>query len=72
MALLGPINDDGGQPKEVRRATAEARRHAATRSSTVTEVHDDALIPTTPRDAAAGQLQLAFSLPWVGATQQRR
>jgi len=23
MALLGPINDDGGQPKEVRRATAE-------------------------------------------------
>ena len=23
MALLGPISDDGGQPKEVRRATAE-------------------------------------------------
>jgi putative transposase len=23
MALLGPISDDGGRPKEVRRATAE-------------------------------------------------
>src|SRR4029453_11673054 len=29
-----------------------ARRHLATSSSTVTEVHDDALNSTTPRDAA--------------------
>ena len=30
----------------------ESRRYLASSSSTVTEVHDDALIATTPRDAA--------------------
>jgi Transposase, Mutator family len=41
MALLDPISDDGGRPKEVRRATAEL----VASSSTVTEVHDEPSFP---------------------------
>jgi hypothetical protein len=41
---------------------AQARRHLTTSSSTVTEVHDEALISTTPWDAApsSGMNHVAF------------
>ena len=52
MAKLTATNDDGRQTEEGAEGDRRTRRHLATRSSTVTEVHDDALNSTTPRDAA--------------------
>jgi preprotein translocase subunit SecF len=45
--------DQGGEEGDHR-----ARRHLATRSEHVTEIHDDALNSTTPRDAATSQITL--------------
>jgi hypothetical protein len=51
MAKLTQTGDDDRRPKEVRRATAELI--ATSRPAPAPSLsHDDALIPTTPRDAA--------------------
>ena len=52
MALLGPISEAGSRPKEVRRAPLSSSP-PSDQLEHVTEVHDDALNSTTPRDATA-------------------
>jgi hypothetical protein len=50
MAKLAATSDGDRQLKEMR-APTELVADLAAGSSTVAEVHDDALISTTPRDA---------------------
>ena len=59
MAKLTQTGDDDRRPKEGEQGNRRTRHHLTTSSSTVTEVHDDALISTTPWDAAgSGQYPL--------------
>ena len=53
MAKPAPTGDDDRQPQGGEEGNHRARRQLTTSSEHVTEVHDNAPISTTPRDAAS-------------------
>jgi putative transposase len=72
MAKLAATGDDDPATEGGEEGDHRARRDLATCSSTVTEVHDDALISTTPRDAArSGRSRRLFRVCGGGVRRRR-
>ena len=66
MAKLAPTGDDGRLTEGGEEGDRRTRRQLATSSNTVTEVHDDALIPRRGRRALTRMRQgLEFGRPWM-------